>query len=212
MSVHVLVVDQDVECQVGIRVQRRLERQAAARDERIDALAELRAAIEIGVRQLDAGEGKELDIEEVKQRIEKIKPDFLVIPTAPSYLFWRCPPPELRVPQQWFHALECGAIKVAIGPHASATPASTLRKLNCDVAFRGEPDQVLPKLAHEPWSQIDGCCWKSSEGQHMSPSLAVKKTPPRTTERASPILPTACARWVFRISFQRFTPTLATKA
>jgi hypothetical protein len=33
--------------------------------ERIDALAELRAAIEIGVRQLDAGEGKELDIEEV---------------------------------------------------------------------------------------------------------------------------------------------------
>jgi anaerobic magnesium-protoporphyrin IX monomethyl ester cyclase len=121
---------------------------------------------------IDAQSDK-LDIQEVKQRIEKIKPDFLVIPTAPSYLFWRCPPPELRVPQQWFHALECGAIKVAIGPHASATPASTLRKLNCDVAFRGEPDQVLPKLAHEPWSQIDGCCWKSSEGQHMSPSLAV---------------------------------------
>ena len=92
---------------------------------------------------IDAQSDK-LDIQEVKQRIEKIKPDFLVIPTAPSYLFWRCPPPELRVPQQWFHALECGAIKVAIGPHASATPASTLRKLNCDVAFRGEPDQVLP--------------------------------------------------------------------
>ena len=68
---------------------------------------------------IDAQSDK-LDIEEVKQRIEKIKPDFLVIPTAPSYLFWRCPPPELRVPQQWFHALECGAIKVAIGPHASA--------------------------------------------------------------------------------------------
>jgi hypothetical protein len=33
--------------------------------ERIDALAELRAAIEVGVRQLDAGEGKELDIEAV---------------------------------------------------------------------------------------------------------------------------------------------------
>ena len=36
--------------------------------ERIDSLAELRAAIEIGVRQLDAGEGKQLDIEEVIQR------------------------------------------------------------------------------------------------------------------------------------------------
>jgi hypothetical protein len=33
--------------------------------ERIDALAELRAAIEVGVSQLDAGEAKELDIEEV---------------------------------------------------------------------------------------------------------------------------------------------------
>jgi hypothetical protein len=31
--------------------------------ERIDALAELRAALEIGVQQLDAGEGQELDID-----------------------------------------------------------------------------------------------------------------------------------------------------
>jgi hypothetical protein len=36
--------------------------------ERIDALAELRATIEIGLRQLDAGEGKELDIEELISR------------------------------------------------------------------------------------------------------------------------------------------------
>jgi anaerobic magnesium-protoporphyrin IX monomethyl ester cyclase len=114
-----------------------------------------------------------LSVEEVKRRVDKIRPDVLVIPTAPSYLFWRCPPPELRVPQQWFHALECGAVKVAIGPHGSATPATTLRKLNCDVVFRGEPDQVLPKLAHEPWKQIDGCCWRAPEGIRMSPTLAV---------------------------------------
>lgn len=31
--------------------------------EHIDALARLRAELEIGIRQLDAGEGKELDIE-----------------------------------------------------------------------------------------------------------------------------------------------------
>lgn len=36
--------------------------------ERIDSLAKLRAALEIGIGQLDAGEGKELDIEEVIQR------------------------------------------------------------------------------------------------------------------------------------------------
>ena len=45
-----------------------------------------------------------------------------------------------------------------------------------------------------------------------SPSSAVRKTPPRTMARASPISPIACAGWAFRISFQRFTPTPATKA
>jgi hypothetical protein len=33
--------------------------------ERIDALAELRAEIEIGLRELDAGLGEELDIEDI---------------------------------------------------------------------------------------------------------------------------------------------------
>lgn len=114
-----------------------------------------------------------LTVQDVQKRVGKIRPDFLVIPTAPSYLFWRCPPPELRVPQQWFHELECGAVKVAIGPHGSATPGTTLRKLKCDVVFRGEPDEVLPKLACEPWAKIDGCCWRSPEGNRMSPTLAV---------------------------------------
>jgi hypothetical protein len=27
-----------------------------------------------------------------------------VVTTAPSYLFWRCAPPELRVPQETFEA------------------------------------------------------------------------------------------------------------
>ena len=36
--------------------------------ERIASLAELRAALQVGVRQLDAGQGTELDIEEVIQR------------------------------------------------------------------------------------------------------------------------------------------------
>src|SRR3954447_14146802 len=50
-----------------------------------------------------------LDLATVKDRVSKFAPNFLVIPTAPSYLFWRCPPPELRVPQQWFRELDCGA-------------------------------------------------------------------------------------------------------
>lgn len=110
---------------------------------------------------------------EVRERLNSFHPDFLVIPTAPSYLFWRCPPPELRVPQKWFAELGSGAVKVAIGPHPSATPAITLRKLKCDIAMRGEPDQTLPELASKSWSQIDGCCWQDESGIHASASLGV---------------------------------------
>jgi len=116
---------------------------------------------------------EKLSIPQVKQRTGRFEPDFLVMPTAPSYLFWRCPPPELRVPKQWFAELDGCALKVAIGPHPSATPGPTLRKLDCDVALRGEPDETLVRLASEPWSQIDGCCWRDESGVHISPSLGV---------------------------------------
>ena len=116
---------------------------------------------------------EDLPISEVKRKLHGFEPDFLVIPTAPSYLFWRCPPPELRIPQAWFGALESGAIKVAIGPHPSATPRTTLRKTRCEVALRGEPDITLANLADKPWSDIAGCCWSDAEGEHISAELGV---------------------------------------
>src|SRR5438270_42806 len=100
-----------------------------------------------------------LSIDDARRRVNAFAPDFVVIPTAPSYLFWRCPPPELRVPMEWFAGLRSNAIKVAIGPHPSATPAATIRKTACDVALRGEPDQILAGLASTPWPEIVGCCW-----------------------------------------------------
>jgi len=114
-----------------------------------------------------------LGTSEVKAQLDRFQPDFLVIPTAPSYLFWRCPPPELRVPKQWFAELEMDAVKVAIGPHPSATPGATLRKLNCDIALRGEPDQTIPQLASRAWSEIHGCCWRDESSIHLSPGLGV---------------------------------------
>ena len=114
-----------------------------------------------------------LTMQEARRRVDAFAPDFLVIPTAPSYLFWRCPPPELRVPMEWFAGLESPAIKVAIGPHPSATPATTIRKTGCDVALRGEPDQTLAELASRPWQEIAGCCFKEEDGFHISPASAV---------------------------------------
>jgi len=116
---------------------------------------------------------KQMSVAETNERVATFDPDFLVVPTAPSYLFWRCPPPELRVPKNWFAELEGRAVKVAIGPHPSATPAAALRKLNCDVALRGEPDETIVQLAAKPWAEINGCCWKEEGEIRLNPKLAV---------------------------------------
>jgi len=122
---------------------------------------------------LDA-QNDSLSMEDVQSRLNAFEPDFLVIPTAPSYLFWRCPPPELRVPREYFSRLHTSAKKVAIGPHTSATPGPVIKKLRIDIAMRGEPDETLPKLASQPWEMVDGCCFRREDGTiHFTPSLGV---------------------------------------
>ena len=121
---------------------------------------------------IDAQSDK-LPLSQVKKRVAGFRPDFVVIPTAPTYLFWRCPPPELRVPAEWFAGLETSAVKVAIGPHGSATPAATLKKTKCDVILRGEPDHTLAQLASKPWENIAGCCYLVDGKPRISPDLGV---------------------------------------
>ena len=101
----------------------------------------------------------QLSPEQVREQLDDFGEDFLVIPTAPSYLFWRCPQPELRVPRRWISALARRSKVVAIGPHGSVTPRATLEKTGADVVLRGEPDQTLAQLASMPWEMIAGCCW-----------------------------------------------------
>jgi B12-binding domain/radical SAM domain protein of rhizo-twelve system len=90
----------------------------------------------------------DLSLEEVVRTVEEVAPDRLVITTAPSYLFWRCAPPELRVPQATLRALRhIPATRIVVGPHASTTPGAALRKLGVDVAVLGECEQTLVDLA-----------------------------------------------------------------
>src|SRR5258708_2991699 len=67
-----------------------------------------------------------LTIEEAKARVDAFAPDFLVVPTAPSYLFWRCPPPELRVPMEGITGLKSKPISIPIVPHPPPPPTPTL--------------------------------------------------------------------------------------
>src|SRR5690625_3764246 len=82
------------------------------------------------------------------QAVADFAPDMTVITTAPSYLFWRCPPPELRVPLAFLRALDGrGGRLVAVGPHGSTTPRATLEKLGVDFVVMGECEEVVAALA-----------------------------------------------------------------
>jgi anaerobic magnesium-protoporphyrin IX monomethyl ester cyclase len=92
------------------------------------------------------------------QEVAAYAPDITVVTTAPTYLFWRCAPPELRIPREFLASLDGrGGRTVAVGPHASATPGITLRKLGCDIAVRGECEETVAALAdNSDWSAIPG--------------------------------------------------------
>jgi anaerobic magnesium-protoporphyrin IX monomethyl ester cyclase len=88
------------------------------------------------------------DNEALAERVAAFQPDATVVTTAPTYLFWRCAPPELRVPALFLGALAGrGGRTIAVGPHGSATPGATLRKLAVDLVVRGECEEVLVTLA-----------------------------------------------------------------
>ncbi len=122
------------------------------------------------VRLIDA-HMEALNPQQVRDRLTGFDADFLVIPTAPSYLFWRCPQPELRVPKEWIQALQGCGKSVVIGPHGSATPVATLRKTSADIVLRGEADQTLQQLADTNWNHIAGCYWMEEGRVHMTPGL-----------------------------------------
>ena len=89
-----------------------------------------------------------LDNQGLAERVAAFGPDMTVVTTAPTYLFWRCAQPELKVPRDLLDRLGGrGGMTVAVGPHASSTPQATLRKLGCDLVIRGECEEVVARLA-----------------------------------------------------------------
>src|SRR4051794_9842214 len=112
-----------------------------------------RALLEAAGHDVDVVDAQidELSLDEGRRRIESLRPDFTGVTTAPSYLFLRWAPPELRVPLETVRAVrEVAGTIVAVGPHASTTPEATRRKLGADVVIMGECEELLPRLA-EGW-------------------------------------------------------------
>ncbi len=102
------------------------------------------------VQMLD-GSFDRLSPDALASAIADFRPDMTVITTAPTYLFWRCAPPELRVPRALIVKLDGrGGRIVAIGPHGTSTPGAVLHKLGADLVIRGEAEEAILALA-EAW-------------------------------------------------------------
>jgi anaerobic magnesium-protoporphyrin IX monomethyl ester cyclase len=91
----------------------------------------------------------DLSVADIECELRTFQPDLVVVTTAPTYLFWRCAPPELRVPQELTLALrDIAPTVIAIGPHGSTTPRAALKKLAVDIVVMGECEQALLQLAN----------------------------------------------------------------
>jgi len=91
----------------------------------------------------------QLSLADIAAEVRAFRPDLAVITTAPTYLFWRCAPPELRIPQQLSrHLRDLVPTLVAVGPHGSTTPRSALRKLAVDLVVMGECETSLVRIAN----------------------------------------------------------------
>lgn len=113
------------------------------------------------------------DLSALALEVEAFKPDVTVLTTAPSYLFWRCAPPELRVPMQTARALRGFAGRlVVVGPHASTTPRATLRKVGADVAVLGECEETLVSVVEtEPreYARLESIAYPADAGSQRAP-------------------------------------------
>lgn len=116
------------------------------------------------------------DSQALADAVAGLRPELTVVATAPTYLFWRCPPPELRVPAEFIRMLDRrGGTVAAVGPHGSTTPRPTLRKLGADLVVRGESEEIVAALADaDDMRTVPAVAWlegdelRSNGGPHAS--------------------------------------------
>jgi B12-binding domain/radical SAM domain protein of rhizo-twelve system len=125
----------------------------------------------------------DLSLADIEAELRTFRPDIIVITTAPTYLFWRCAPPELRVPQELALTVrDLAPTLVAVGPHGSTTPKAALRKLAVDIVVMGECEQSLLQLANGD-RNFAGLCFSEGGAIHVNggPQAASFNTQPALT-------------------------------
>jgi len=107
----------------------------------------------------------DLDAEAAAKVVAELCPEVTVVTTAPTYLFWRCAQPELRVPREFIAALgDRGGMRIAVGPHGSVTPGATLRKLGADLVIRGECEEAILEIVRDRSARVSGTARRAQGG------------------------------------------------
>ncbi len=102
-----------------------------------------------------------LSTADIRAELRSFGPDMVVVTTAPTYLFWRCAPPELRVPQELARSIrDLAPLLVAVGPHGSTTPRAALAKLGVDIVVMGECETTILRIAAGE-REAPGTCFRA---------------------------------------------------
>lgn len=89
--------------------------------------------------------GADLTRDQLAQTISGLRPQHVVISTAPSILYWRCPPMTLSAVTCTVQSVRqvSSPSVIIVGPHPTHSPRWSLEKSGADIAFRGAPERDL---------------------------------------------------------------------
>lgn len=94
------------------------------------------------------GYGADASPRQMRAAIREANPDAVVISSAPSMLYWRCPPFDLSMPAEAVSLVRevSDARTIIIGPHGTVSPEWTMKMTGADTVFRGSPEVDLPSV------------------------------------------------------------------
>ena len=81
-------------------------------------------------------------------QLAEINPDYTVVSTAPSLLFWRCPPMSILAAEVAVSSAKraCSTKTIIVGPHGIHSPKWTKHSTGADFVFEGVPEFGLKKF------------------------------------------------------------------
>lgn len=98
-------------------------------------------------------------IDQLKTVISNLQPQYIVVATTPSLLYWRCPPMTINAVALAVQAIRTVANPkiILVGPHPTHSPVWSLKTSGADFAFRGTPERsLIPQLL---LNRLDNCAY-----------------------------------------------------